>query len=128
MLEKNVRDGLFREIHRAIDESVESTVSDIGKVEISYPPGTELTSDEVDALSSLKLSCSAKSGLRKIIADACCYPLFHFLSLLDGVADLYVDNGDVWCGATITEKTEEDELMLHDELYESYWLDKNDHA
>ena len=59
--------------------------------------------------------------LKKIVADACAYPLFHFFSLLDAVSDPDTDLDDVWLGATIEVKSDEaDEPMLHDELYETY--------
>lgn len=121
MIEKRIRDALFKEIHKTINESAES-VARIDSSGLSYPPGIELTTEEVEALASLGLSDAAKTGLRKLAADACAYPLFHFFSLLDAVADPDTDLGDVWLGATIGKKPEGDEPMLHDELYESYWL------
>ena len=126
MIEKQIRDALFLEIHKAIEESAQSVVSQLQSSGLSYPPGAELTPDEMAALSSLTLSEAAKSGLRKVVADACAYPLFHFFTLLDGVADPETDLGGVWLGASIAEKPEEDEPMLHDELYESYWLYKKE--
>lgn len=124
MIEKTTRDALFKEIHKAIDEATESVVTQLQDADLSYPPGAELNQDESAALSSLELSEPAKSGLRKLVADACSYPLFHFFSLLDGVTSPNADLGEVWLGAAISEKGEEDEPMLHDELYESYWLYK----
>ena len=120
MIEKNIRDGLFKEIHKAIAESEES-IGQLDSSGISYPPGVELTPDEAQALSELQLSDSAKSGLKKLVADGCAYPIFHFFSLLDAVTDPETDLDDVWLGATIEAKTDEaDEPMLHDELYETY--------
>ena len=119
MTEKNIRDALFNEIHKAIAKSAES-VGQFDASGISYPPSVELTPDEAQALSAIQLSDSAKSGLKKLVADACAYPLFHFFSLLDAASDPDIDFDDVWLGATIEAKTDEaDEPMLHDELYET---------
>ena len=126
MITKAVQDALLKEVHKAIEEATESVLSHMEGCELSYPPGVELAPEEAAALSALQLSPSAKSGLRKLVADACCYPMFHFFSLLDGVADPDTDTGDVWCGATLAEKPEGDDTTLHDELYESYWLYKKD--
>lgn len=120
MIEKRIRDALFKDIHKAINESAESVAR--LDLELSYPPGIELTPEEVEALASLALSDAAKSGLRKLAADACAYPLLHFFMLIDAVADPDTDLGEVWLGATIDNKPEGYEPMLHDELYESYWL------
>ena len=125
MIKKEIRDALFKEIHKAIDESTES-VAQLQTSDLSYPPGVELTPDETTALSSLSLSEPAKSGLRKLVANACSYPLFQFFCLLDGVADPETDLDDEWLGGTIAEKPEEDEVMLHDEFFESYWLWKEE--
>jgi hypothetical protein len=126
MIEKTTRDALFKEIHKAINQATESLVTQFQGADLSYPPGVELNQDETVALSSLQLSEPAKSGLRKLVADACSYPVFHFFSLLDGVTDPDADLGHVWLGATISEKLEEDKPMLHDELHESYWLYKEE--
>ena len=125
MTDKTKRDVLFKEIHKSIDESAESVVSQLQDVALAYPPGVELTPEETTALLNLQLSEAAKSGLRKLLVDACSYPLFHFFSLLDAVADPETEVNGVWLGATIAEKPEEDEPMLHDELFESYWLYKD---
>lgn len=121
MIDEEKRGALFYDIHKAIEESAESVVSQLQDLSLSYPPGVELSKDEEEALSGLRLSQQAKSGLKKIVTDACAYPLFHFFSLLDGVTGPEIDSNDEWFGATIAEKPEEDEPMLHDELYESYW-------
>jgi hypothetical protein len=40
--------------------------------------------------------------------------------MMDGVADPEADVGD-WPGVTLASKGEDDEDMLHDEFYESWW-------
>ncbi len=122
MIDKEIRDVIFIDIHKAIEESAKSVLSPMQNQSLSYPPGNELTKEEMSALSNLKLSDAAKSGIKKLLMDACAYPLFHFFSLLDAVTDPESDIGDTWLGATIDSKSTEDEPMLHDEFYESYWL------
>lgn len=94
MIDEAKRDALFYEIHKAIEESAESVVSPLQDLTLAYPPGAELSKEEKDALSDLRFSQQAKSGLKKIVADACAYPLFHFFSLLDGVTDPEIDPDD----------------------------------
>ncbi len=125
MIDKKIRTALFIEVHRAIEESAES-VAQLETDDLSYPPGADLTSDEVDALSALELSEPAKSGLRKLVADACSYPLFHLFSLLDGATDPETELDEMWMGATIELNADDDDddddtPMLHDEFYESFW-------
>ena len=127
MINKDILNALFREIHNAIDESSEM-VAELN-TDLSYPPGIELTSEENEALSALQLSEHAKSGLKKLVADACAYPSFHFFSLLDAVVDPDAELDDVWLGATIEpacDETEDEDLMLHDQFYKTYWLDNEE--
>ena len=121
MIDKATRNALFLDVHNAITESAESVV-ELDAADLAYPPGVELTADEAHALSLIQLTEPAKSGLRKLVANACSNPIFQFFSLLDGVADPSVDLQDVWLGATLEVNTsDEDEPMLHDEFFESYW-------
>jgi hypothetical protein len=131
MINKDIRNALFKELHKAIEESSES-VAKLNASDLYYPPGVELTPGEKKALSSLPLSTDAKSGLRKLVADACSYPLFHFFSLLDAVTGPDIELDDVWLGASIELnkdddfEDEDDDLMLHDQFFEAYWLYKED--
>ncbi|OVE80938.1 hypothetical protein BVY04_04535 [bacterium M21] len=124
MINKDILNALFAEIHKAIDEASDM-VTELN-TDLSYPPGIELTSEEKEALSSLQLSEHAKSGLKKLVADASAYPSFHFFSLLDAVTDPDVELEDVWLGASIEpitgDETEDEDLMLHDQFHETYWL------
>lgn len=107
-------------MHKAIDESSTHTVDNINSCDLTYPPGTELSDEESKALANLELSEHAKSGLKKLIKDACAYPPFHLFSLLDGVADLESEELDDWYGLPFTEKNVDDDEMLDDEFYESF--------
>jgi len=126
MINEAERNALLVEIHEAIEESALSVATKMQKVELSYPPGVELTPEESAALSSLQLSDEARSGLNKLIADACAYPLFHLFCLMDGVADIEEAGPDTWGGLSFVHKSGADEPMLHDEFYESYWLYKKE--
>jgi len=120
-MSKPILKALLYEMHIAIDESSTHTVDNIKSFDLTYPPGAELTDEESKALASLELSEHAKSGLKKLIKDACAYPPFHLFSLLDGVADPESEELDDWYGLSFTEKNEDDDEMLHDEFYESFW-------
>ena len=115
--------ALFAEMHAAIEESAEVAINVLGtngKPSPDYPPGIELSQDEISALSKLELSDRAKAALKKIIKDACAYPCFHLCSLIDGVTEPNIIEIEDWDGASLS-SDETDELMLHDTFYESYW-------
>ena len=57
--------------------------------------------------------------LRKLIADACSYPMFHAFSLLDGVTVPAVMETSDWVGGAL--ETSENGPMLHDEFFDTYW-------
>ena len=76
-------------------------------------------------LKNLSLSTDAKSGLKKIISDACSSPLFHLFSLMDGVADPENEDIGEWYGIDFSEKDENTDTTLHDDFFETYW-DYND--
>ena len=117
-MDKNIKSALLFEMHKAINESSNSATNDIENLDLTYPPGIDFTSSELLALKNMDLSGDAKSALKKIITDACSYPLFQLFSLLDGVAD--PNDINEWCGLTLTNKNEQDEEMLHDDFYESF--------
>jgi hypothetical protein len=121
-MDRPTLDALFREVHRAIRESADVTVRHLRDKtpELNYPPNAALTTEERDALTALTLSPAASSALRKLIADAAAYPLFHLFSLIDGVADP-VNAPAGWRGVHLGQGVNEPDPMLHDELYESYW-------
>lgn len=116
------RKAVFAETHKAISEAAQSAVDClIGKSqpELAYPPGIELSPDEREHLAGLKIAPEAKEVLKKIIADACSQPIFHMMSLLDGVTEPYVIEIPEWTGGSL--ECDEEGLMLHDEFLETYW-------
>ncbi len=119
MLQNSDRNAIFMEMHRAIDEAVSSMVSTLEKSDIIYPPNEELTHAEMSALAALHFSTEARSGLRKIMAEAASSPLFHLFCLMDGVADP-IDHPTEWTGLSLS-AGEDDESMLHDDFFSSYW-------
>ncbi|HMV50540.1 MAG TPA: hypothetical protein PLD20_10040 [Blastocatellia bacterium] len=120
---------LFAAMHAAVSEAATSTVNALANPEseflVTYPPGQVLTAEEIQELKQLKLSPSARSGLAKLLKDACASPLFELLYLIDGVADPNLDNNEHWPGIRLELKDADESLMLHDYLYESYWLSQN---
>ena len=114
--------AVFAEVHKAIDEAAQVAVdslSSTGKPSLSYPPGIELSTEELKLLAGIVLTTEERKVLKKVIADACCYPIFHMLSLLDGVTEPYVIEVPDWTGGALG--TGEDGPMLHDEFLETYW-------
>lgn len=131
MIDPKVVQALLVEVHHAIAESAATTVERLGdpsaRQSVIYPPNGELTLAEVEALKGLRLSAAARTGLRKVIADAAAHPFFHLFCLMDGVADPpQVLNGEqvfdrAWTGVSLSPKSDEHEDMLHDAFYETYW-------
>jgi hypothetical protein len=114
--------AVFAEVHKAIDEAAQAAVDSLsltGKPSPTYPPGVELTTEELNLLSGIVLTTAEREVLKKIIADACSYPLFHMLSILDGVTAPYVIEIPDWTGGVLG--TSEDGPMLHDEFFDTYW-------
>lgn len=124
MLSPSQKRTLFMELHRAIEESARVTVQSLSSAagpNISYPPDGKLSVDETAALGKLVGTPDLDSGLRKLIADAAFYPIFHLLCLFDGVADPVQPSED-WRGISISGGREpSNDIMLHDMLYETYW-------
>ena len=123
MIPPPIRQALFLEIHRAIEEAAKACVASIlspDEATLAYPPGGTLTETERAALRQLAVSPDARAALEKLTADACSYPFFHLFAVMDGVADPETDVGE-WPGITLEPKQEGDEEMLHDEFFESYW-------
>lgn len=117
MFDKTDRHALFHELHRTIEESATHAVRKLmeGVPELTYPPNNGFESDELQALESLPRTSALESALRKIVADAAASPLFHLMSLADGVAD-FPELKDIRKGDQLAV-----EIMLHDGFYESYW-------
>jgi hypothetical protein len=122
MLKHEQKQALLVECHKAIEESASHAVDRLeGKDdELTYPPNWGLSAAERDALNSILINPSLKSALRKVIANASSYPLFHFFELLDGVANP-AGCGEPWLGCTLETKADDDADFLHDDYYDAYW-------
>ena len=125
MISEQQKQVLFLEIHRAIEEATILAVDQVvsGQVtNMAYPPNGGLTDKEKFALGKLSIDSNQKSALRKIIADAASYPIFHFLTLMDGVSDPENYEAD-WPGFILQSKDdfEDSDSFLHDELDSAYW-------
>ena len=105
------------ELHNAIREANNEILDNTS---ISYPPGAELSENEIAAIKKLKLSDDQRAALKKIILNATSYPTFHLLSLLDGVVDPVYGDIENWQGLTLSKKKVGDDEMLHDLFYESF--------
>jgi hypothetical protein len=124
MISPAIRQALFFEIHRSIEEAARSCVAGMlapDEVTPEYPPNAELTQAERAALRTLTVSPEARAALEKLAADACGSTFFHLFAVMDGVTDPDAGAGH-WPGVTLEAKQEddEDEEMLHDEFLESY--------
>ncbi len=117
MLKDIDRNALFHEMHRSIEEAATVAVNQLtaGEPQLTYPPNHGLLPDELAALDAIPKTPAMERALRKLIADAAAYPIFHLLCLTDGVSDPTevsdVDERDRVAAA----------MMLHDGFYESYW-------
>jgi hypothetical protein len=116
LFEQIDRNSLFHEMHRAIEETATVSVRMLmeANAELDYPPNAGLMPDERTALGALLRTPALERALRKVIADAAAYPLFHMLCIADGVADPPVLHDDL-------REDVSSKLSLHDGLYESYW-------
>ncbi|WP_139109252.1 MULTISPECIES: hypothetical protein [Priestia] len=92
-----------------------------------------LTDEEALSLSKENLSPASIKAIEKTVKDNM-MSLFHdFMCLVDGVSDpndIEIENDGVWLGLQIKPKhllseqeleDEDSELLLHDEVYDSYW-------
>jgi hypothetical protein len=127
VLTDSQRNALFVELHREIELAATRAAEIIAGVKLpnalAYPPNGGFTSEEGAALSSAAPRPEAVAAFRKIIADAAAAPLFTLFSLLDGVSDPQDFDGQ-WAPFHIAHATdtEREHLMLHDVLFDSYWL------
>lgn len=126
MISEKQKHALFIEIHKTIEEATVAAVeglSSLPNLQLAYPPNGGLSDEEKSALAKLSISSVQKNALRKIVADAASYPVFHLLTLLDGVSD---PGGyeEIWPGFVLEPKSEDYESIdsfLHDEADGVYW-------
>ena len=91
-----MRRGLSEEQRKALlfflHEEIHSTASRIVKalskgdvsLELLYPPGSTLTEQEHEVLLEIVKIPEVYSGLEKLTAEACWYPIFGLLQVVDG--------------------------------------------
>ncbi|WP_420630431.1 hypothetical protein [Candidatus Leptofilum sp.] len=126
MISEQQKQALFVEIHKAIEEATVLAIERFSlgqEADLAYPPNGGLTEKEKSELTKLSINSNQKSALRKIIADAASYPIFRFLTLLDGVSDPEGYEGD-WPGFTLQSKDdnfEDSDTFLHDDMDSAYW-------
>lgn len=115
MLEEVPSGVLLLELHREIEAAAAMAANELIKEELNlqYPPNSGFTENERLALRGLPKSPELESALRKIIANAAAWPLFHLFCLADGVVDPAVSSP--------SQASTSEGLMLHDALYDSYW-------
>ncbi|MEW4229577.1 hypothetical protein COL65_21195 [Priestia aryabhattai] len=92
-----------------------------------------LTDEEALSLSKENLSPASIKAIEKTVKDNMMSLSHDFMCLVDGVSDpndIEIENDGVWLGLQIKPKhllseqeleDEDSELMLHDEVYDSYW-------
>ncbi len=127
MLTDVQRNALFLELHRQIERVAAETAEVIAGIrepqDLAYPPNGGFTPEDLASLRSGGRGPAAVAALRKLVADAAAWPVFHFCSLLDGVADPESAEG-AWPTFHITEASDDEceGVMLHDAFMDGYWL------
>jgi hypothetical protein len=127
MLTEAQRRALLLQMHRSIEEVAARVASELrsGVASLSYPPNCGLTRDETRAIAELRSIAGLESALRKIVASAASFPLYHFICILDGIGDPADYDGE-WLGARIdpvpldSDGSEENEPLRY-EFFDSYW-------
>jgi len=129
----NTREAMFMEMHKLIHDY--SQISD----KLTSPPKEAvleeltLTDEEASSLRNENLSPASLTAIEKIVKDNMMGLFFDYMCLVDGVSDpndIEIENNGVWLGLQVKPKhllseqdleDEEMDLMLHDEVYDSYW-------
>lgn len=133
-LKQDNRNTLMITLHQKIEEYADVSSDLILKGEISenlsYPPDYGLTDEELCELEKLKGNEVLKSALRKVLADNSAGIVFELMNLLDQTTDPDIEMGE-WSGISLidyNEEVEEDDIMLHDNFFETYseWKKKRE--
>lgn len=124
-MEDAKRQALLLEVHEAIREQAElltkQLCGDLEAPSISYPPGAELTGEELAALKAMNLPDSVAPAIQKLAADAMSSAFFRFFSVLDAVGDPVHHDGE-WLPLTLTESPDDEQApMWHHDHFETYW-------
>jgi hypothetical protein len=111
-------------LHRAIKDAATRAADAVaggGDPQISYPPGHDLSEEEVRVVAELRMSGTARSVVRKIVADAAASAAFRLFCVMDAVGDPEDGRSDeIWHGAMLAEPDEDDHPMLHDAFFDTY--------
>jgi hypothetical protein len=116
------------EMHHSIEQAATRMAAQLQSsklLSLLYPPNNGLAEDEIAAIGRLQKDASLESAMRKVIASAASEPLYHLISILDGIGDPRGLN-EVWLGARIEPNSDEadgseDIEPLRYDFYESYW-------
>lgn len=125
-LSEENRKTLLLSIHQAIEEAANTSAEQIenGQLDqmIHYPPNGGLSEEEQQELRQLQGNDVLKSAIRKVIASSSANAFFVFLNYLDGTGDPDIASGE-WSGVMLVDQSSdyEEDAMLHDEFYASYW-------
>lgn len=120
---------LMQDLHRAIDNYAESTVSMLVDIKdddsLFYPPGSKLSTDEMEALRSISDTEHLESGLRKILVDNGAGIVFHLFNLIDGTVDPANDENSEWRELQLIDREQEEHRevvgdFLHDLFLSSF--------
>lgn len=117
--------AVFLDLHEDIENWSKDLVMPREHFTINFPPNSELSLEERQALSSLNLSANAKSGLKKLFVEHCSILVSHFLSNLDGEGVPSKLKADEWIGVNLIDAIDSNievdrELSLSDIFYDAY--------
>jgi hypothetical protein len=125
-LSDNNRNALLLSLHKLIEEYADTQAKSIfqgEKSSVSYPPNGGLSEAEEQALKQLQGNELLMTALRKLFASNSAGVFFSFFSVIDGVAEPDVDDGN-WSEVLLIDKPEDfedDVQFLHDEFLSTYW-------
>jgi hypothetical protein len=118
---------LMLSIHQKIEEYANDTSEYLNKGEIqdllSYPPNCGFNDKEIHSLNKITKDTDLQSALRKILANNSAGVVFEIMNLIDGTTDPDEDSGE-WTEIALIDKSdkiEENDEMLHDSFYSTYW-------
>ena len=128
MLSENNKKILLNQLHKNIQTDavryLEAIRNKTLKKYIHYPPGTKLSTSEIDSLNRALINNSTlESALGKLLKGAIGSAFFDFFNYVDGTGD---PGNPAWKGVLLIDKTKEFEFdsRLHDEFFET--VDRKD--
>jgi hypothetical protein len=118
---------LMLALHQKIEEHADYIAKKLHDSDLSdlltYPPGSEMTKDELLSLKALSNDKNIKSGIKKILADNAAGIIFELLNYIDGTSDPDKNLGK-WSEVSFVDKSDDinpPHEMLHDNFFETYW-------